>query len=462
MAIKDSIFRSVFKKQINDLRKAIGSEMYAKLMQNLGGNPVYIGDDMETYINDGYLFNPTVYSIVSFIAQKAGSIPWYVYEVKNEKALRLYKSASPHLGIKRSIVRTKALAQVEGHELEGLFKKPNPLQGWSEFIEQQVGFKLVTGNSYTHCIGPTNGINAGLIKEMWVLPSQIIAPIPGGRMQPVKGYTYRPDQTVTIPAEEVIHNKYWTPEYASGSFLVGLSPIRAGRRVITRSNSSYDASVASFQNMGAYGMITGKPGEAALTDAQAEMIEKRLAKKTGPKNAGKTLVTSADILWQQMGMSPVDMNIIESDKMDLRFICNLFHVPSELFNDAGNKTYSNTKEAGSAVYTNAVIPALTQFRDSFNAFIEPRYKGRFFADFDTSMISELQEDVQYLASALSQCWWVNGNERREIMGFEIDEINPIMNEYMIPAGLFPASQGGVSDVALDESLKMLAIDDYRG
>ena len=37
--------------------------------------------------------------------------------------------------------------------------------------------------------------------------------------------------------------------------------------------------------------------------------------------------------------------IIESDKMDLRTICNLFHVPSELFNDASNKTYSNTKEA---------------------------------------------------------------------------------------------------------------------
>jgi phage portal protein BeeE len=111
------------------------------------------------------------------------------------------------------------------------------------------------------------------------------------------------DRTTVIPPEQVIHLKYWTPNYMAGSFLYGVSPIQAGRRVITKSNSSYDASVASFQNMGANGMITAGDGSKdtiPLTEEQADMIEKRLSRKTGPKNAGKPLITSANLKWQQM------------------------------------------------------------------------------------------------------------------------------------------------------------------
>jgi HK97 family phage portal protein len=354
-------------------------------------------------------------------------------------------------------MKTKALVEIEDHELSQLFLTPNILQAWAEFIEQVVGFKLITGNSYVHCIGPTGGVNAGVIKELWPLPSQIVTIVAGDQMQPIKQYEMRGDRTTIIPVEEVIHLKYWTPNYISGSFLYGVSPIQAGRRVITKSNSSYDASVASFQNMGANGMISAadtSKDAAPFTEEQAEMIEKRLSRKTGPRNAGKPLITSANLKWQQMGMSPVDLNIIESDKMDLRTICNLYHVPSELFNDAGNKTYSNTKEAGSAVYTNAVIPALTQFRDAFNQFIYKRYEGKIFVDFDTSMISELQDDISALITAMQGAWYLTPNEKRDMISFGVDENNPMMDEYFIPAGLIPMSGDmlSITDDVLDDEL----------
>jgi phage portal protein BeeE len=160
-------------------------------------------------------------------------------------------------------------------------------------------------------------------------------------------------------------------------------------------------------------------------------------------------------------MSPVDLNIIESDKMDLRTICNLYHVPSELFNDAGNKTYSNTKEAGSAVYTNAVIPALTQFRDAFNQFIYKRYQGKVFVDFDTSMISELQDDISVLITAMQGAWYLTPNEKRDMISFGADEKNPMMNEYFVPAGLMPMSAVSEPDMEdVDEAVKRLGIKDY--
>ncbi len=454
MGLLDALGKRLFKSYITDLRKSIGSEVISEMLKMVQGRAIYPADNVETYINKGYLFNPVVYSIVSFIAQKAGAIPWGVYEVRNDKALHSYKSANSY-NLNTKIIKTKALVALPDHELNSIFLKPNIIQGWAEFIEQVVGFKLVTGNSYIHMIGPTSGINMGSIREMWNIPSQIIRPVAGDRMQPILGYKYLNKETI-IPVEQMIHLKYWTPEYFNGQNLVGLSPLRASLRLMTKSNASFDSSVGALQNQGAFGIISAEK-ESELTEEQAEMIETKLKKKVGgPENRGKNIVTSASLRWQQMGMSPVDLNIIESDKMDLRALCNIYHVPSELFNDAANKTYSNTKEAGSAVYTNAVLPALNQFRDALNQFIISRYPG-IYCDYDASMISELQDDLQMMATALSSIWYLSPNEKRDLLNFSADETNPLMNEYWVPSGLMPMSASTITDAQLEEEEKKLGL-----
>jgi HK97 family phage portal protein len=466
MSLLTYIFQKQITQLVNETLKSQGSEFYSKMLENVKNQPVYMPDDLESYVKTAFLFNPIVYSIITFITQKAGTIPWAVYEVKNEKALNLYKSASHNLPYwKKEAVKVKALESLPNHDLNQLFITPNPLQSWSELTEQEIGFKLITGNSYTHCIGPEGGANAGRIQEMWNLPSQLVVIVTGDQITPVLRYEMRGYSDVKIPPEQIIHVKNWTPSYVNGQFLYGVSPIQAARRVITRSNSSYDASVASFQNMGAYGMITGdaKSDEQSLTPEQLEEIKRQYKKKTGPKNAGQSLITSAGLKWQQMGMSPVDMNVIESDKMDLRTLCMIFHVPSELFGDAATKTYSNTKEAGSAVYTNAVIPALTQKRDAINKMVKSRYKENIYVDFDVSMISELQDDITILTTALANAWYLTPNEKRDMLSFGMDESNDVMNDYFIPAGLTPLSaytEPAVTDAAIEEAAKQLNLTDY--
>lgn len=445
-------------KLYKELMRTVGTQVYSELLRLIQNRPAYPPDSTDTYINDGYLYNPLVYSIVSFITQKAGAIPWGVYEVKEEKALRLYKSSTKY-DFNTKAIKTKALVQLPDHELSQLFVTPNVLQGWSEFFEQVCGFKLITGDSYIHCIAPKGGLNAGKVKELWSIPSQIIKPIGGTRIDPVLGYQYL-QQSELIPPEQIIHLKYWTPEYLNGAFLYGLSPLRAAKRVTTKSNSSYDSFVSSFQNMGAFGIISASNEKADFTEEQAEMIEKRFSRKTGPNNWGKPLITAADIKWQQIGMSPVDLNIIESDKMDLRTLCNIYHIGSELMGDASNKTYSNMKEAGSAAYTNAILPLLNSFRDAFNLFIKGKY-GNIYVDYDASMISELQDDLSAMTAALQGAWWITPNEKRDIMNFGADEINPAMNDYWVPMGLIPMSQDRMDDQALEEAEKRLQISNYE-
>ena len=134
MGLFDRFFKSYLTKLERDLRISVGTEVNNKILESVRNRPVYPPDNVETYINTGYLFNPIVYSVVSFIAQKAGSIPWGVYEVKNEKSLQLYKS-STKIDINARMVRKKAMVAIEDHELSELFVRPNLLQGWADFFE---------------------------------------------------------------------------------------------------------------------------------------------------------------------------------------------------------------------------------------------------------------------------------------------------------------------------------------
>lgn len=455
MSLTDWLGRKFLGSYIQEIRRSIGSEVMGEILKMVKGKAVYPADTVENYINHGYLLNPIVYSIVSFIASKAGIIPWAVYEIKDEKALNLYKSATSY-NLNTKIIKTKALVAIPNHDLNEIFIQPNSIQGWSDFFEQYIGFKKITGNSYVHMIGPQAGNNAGTIRELWGIPSQIIRPVAGDRYEPIKGYKYLNSENL-IPAEQVLHSKYWTPEYFNGQNLIGLSPIRAAMRLVTKSNASFDSSVGAFQNQGAFGIISAEK-ETDLTEEQADMIERRLAKKVGgPNNRGKNIVTSASLKWQQMGMSPVDLNIIESDKMDLRSLCNVFHVAPELFGDSQTKTYNNVKEARGAAYTDSILPECNGFRDALNLKIRRSYKENIYVDYDASMISELQDDLQMMTTALGGAWWITPNERRDIMNFAVDDTNVQLDDYWIPSGLMPMSQSMVTDEQLEEEEKKLGL-----
>ena len=403
MSIIDRFISRYIEKAVAERRKVVGEDLYQAILRYVGMNsPAYQPDNVEAYTAS--YFNPLVYSIVSFIAQKAGTIPWFVYDIKDRDALKRYKAGTPEMTVQKMLLRRKAMEPLADHELMQLFNMPNPLQGWAEFIEQAVGFKLVTGNTYIHAIGPENGVNEGKVQEMWILPSQAIEILAGDKHEPVKAYRYINDKSVTIPAKEVIHLKYWTPDYYSGSMLYGLSPIRAARKIVSKSDASTDAAMSAMQNSGMIGFVSGNEEQTGigLTEDQAIALQERLQEYSKASNKGKIPVTSYNLKWQQMGMSPVDLGIVESDKMDLRTLCNIYHVPSELFNDASNKTYSNTQEAARAVWVNAVIPALAQFRDSFNNYIQNRYQGSVWVDFDTSVVPELQDDIATMVAGLKE------------------------------------------------------------
>lgn len=461
-----------FFKTATQLQKAIGTSANNALLRYVGNSVTFLDNRTEEYIEKGYLYNSYVYSVINLITKAAVRVPWVLYEVKDEKALRRYKSYQPRDVTREHSqalhYRSKALEEItdDFHQIYQTWDRPNTLQGQAEFLEQVLGFKLLAGNSYVHGVGPTSGANGGQFHELWPLPAQYMQIIPGGRTEPIQGYKLQlasETESERFDVDEILHLKYWNPRFSTdGRQLYGASPIQAHSRLLQRSNDSVTASAKLLQHSGAIGILSMLDEVAKEQGVEnANRIQEKLEEKYGGAyNYGKWVVTAADVKWTSMGLNAVDLQILEMEKADLRHICNIYGVQSQLLNDPENKTYNNQQDARKALMLNVVLPELNMLRDELNRWWIPGFGEHLYFDYDIQAIPELQEDLDKLVDHLTSAWWVTGNEKRSAMGYDESD-DPLMDQFLIPAGLMPMNTQLDFDEA-EKRLQRLGVKDYQG
>lgn len=400
-----------------------------------------------------YATNADVYSIIRLISKTAAMVPLYVYVVKDEKALRKYKDQaqkkdySPEGIYRLKELQTKAMEMAgDSDELQKLIDAPNTTENKQDFYEKVYGFRLMDGNSFIYMPTLELGANAGKIQGMYAMPPQytyIIAT--QGFPKMILGYELIMNGVKMLETKEVIHLKYWNPNYtASGAELYGLSPLRAGYKTVARSDSAKDNSVAQFQQGGpswilANKNITADQNSISLVGQVKKKYEQEYA---GPDNAGKGMFMAGDIQYERTGLSPVDLNILESEKFTLDQLCNLYGIDSVLLNNHEAGTDNNVGHMVRRLYTNAVLPEVFAVRDSFNAKLVPQYSGKGvkkIIDCDITGINELQPDMKATAEWLNASWWITPNQKLEVQKFGKYN-DPTFDEPWIPTGFQPLSE----------------------
>ena len=418
---------------------------YNKAIYNyLGDSIVWNPENDDTYINKGYRYNPTIYSIVNLISKTAQTIPFQIYEVKNDNDLKRYKSLTASDFTANSLfkagqIQKSALVELEDTELHELLDKPNPAQSYASWIQEIIAYGKLTGNRYIYGIAPETGNGKSKFKELYVLPSQVMEINSGGIFEPVKSYTLEYNGTVRIDADFICHIKDFNPYYdGTGSHLYGMSPLKAGLRAMDTNNEAVTTGVKYLQNQTARGVLTSDEGD--LTETQAKEL-KRKFKQTyqGSDNAGDVIITPKKLSWINFGLNASDLSLIEQYNASIKDLCNVYNVPVQLLNNTDSSTYNNMKEAKKALYQNAVMPELVKIREELNRWLAPRFGEKLYIDFDFSAIPELQEEMDKVVGQMSQAWWVTPNEKRAAMSYGVDEDNDKLNDYYVPANLLPMS-----------------------
>lgn len=434
---------------------------YNKAIYNyLGDKIVWNPEKDDTYINKGYRYNSTIYSIVNLINKAASTIPFQVYEVQNDNDLKRYKAiTSGELNTsvlsKSQRLKKSSLVELDDTEIHALLERPNPAQSFSSFLQEIIAFGKLTGNRYIYGITPETGIGAGKFKELYVLPSQVMEINSGGLMQPVKDYSLEYNGTHKIPAEQILHIKDFNPFYdGTGSHLYGMSPLKAGLRSMSANNEALTTGVKYLQNQTARGVLMSDEGD--LTETQAKALKNKFKNQyQGSENAGDVIITPKKLSWVNFGLNASDLSLLEQYDSSIKDLCNIYNVPVQLLNNTSASTYNNQKEAKKALYQNAVIPELIKVRDELNRWLAPQFGEKLFIDFDFTVIPELQEEMDKVVGQMSQAWWLTPNEKREATGFGLDTDNPEMDKYYVPANLIPVTG---ETLEVPEDLKDVNID----
>ncbi|MGP8216739.1 MAG: phage portal protein [Bacteroidia bacterium] len=374
-----------------------------------------IGDDPRSYIRDGYRKNPNVYAVIEMIARTAAKAHYKLFDITNPANK----------------------VEITQHPLLDLLHRPNPYQGRAEFIENVFGYKLLTGECFIPKIRVQLGMNKGRVIQLITVPPQFVSVSLDESTGLPKSFNYVNGRySEQILPGDLIFTKYWNPD----GTVRGVSPLAAARKVITQSNDGYEASMKLIKNLGPTGILSVSGDNGREYDqTQLDALQKKYEEKYGGlANYGKILMSGGNMSWITTGAKAEDLGLWEGQKMNMRDICNVYGISSQLLNDPDNKTYNNMNEARKALITNCVLPELHLFVDSLNRDLVPEFEKidghRYCLEIDKQHFQEIREDEESRVNLLAQAWWMTLNEKRKALGLgEIDV--PEGNQMFIPNNL---------------------------
>lgn len=415
-----------------------------------------------SYVNEGYLGNADVYSIVSFLARKSASIPWYVYKLNpGEKArtsLLRYKQLSKGIAnngaYERAIMERKnAYSEniIMGSPLANLLERPNNYQAQDQFFENLFGYRYLSGEGNVY---GNDGKLGGRFSELNILPTQYLEIYPDPNdVYNILGYKLQIGGGVDLPKEQVMMWKSWNPDFdvTLRTHLRGLSPLRAAYKTLRMSNNAADASATMTGNGGAKGAITPRPlGNIVpnFTIEQAESIKRAVNEYiNGVDNKGRVAVLQTPWDYMNFGLSSVDMELVNTLRLSMHQWCRVFGLPAVLF-DVDTSSYNNYQNAMRDLITNTIIPMCCQLRDELNKFLVPRYGEDVFIDFDITALPEMQQDMERMVRSLRDANWLTFDEKRVAMNYQ--EREGAFEYAYINQGLIPIEQA-VMDLTIPPS-----------
>lgn len=372
---------------------------------NNPGTITWQGQNQESQVKTGYMGNDIVYSIIRLITDKVKIAPWAEYVVTDETEYKRYTAIMKRPDLikdwdKVKDLRHKALklTPTKG-KITDLLNAPNSQDSWADIVEVYASFKLITGNAYVYGNIIQDGKNTGLPQEIHVLPSQYMSISADLNVFPIVpvGYQMYMQFVENFTVQEVLHDKYFNPNWSVvGNQLYGLSPLQAAAKVLTRSNEGKQAAVSNYQNGGPKGIlfVSDDRFDPAYTVQEANDIRKSLVRNQGATNVNQVETSGYKVDYVPLGLSPVDLDLLNAENMDLRALCNIYGVPSQLLNDPDNKTYSNTIEGEKALTVRCALPMLESIRDQFNRkFMKDWGNQKTIIDFDPMVYQELQDDI---------------------------------------------------------------------
>lgn len=350
----------------------------------------------ERGIREGYASSQWVYAAVRRISQAAASVPWVA-----------------------SVSTPEGEEDRPEHPLTRLMSRPNSHISGHDMIERIVCHLYLGGNAILSKIR-----YRGVIDEIWPIMPDRVKPIPDARTF-ISGYevTNASGRRMIEKSRDICHLMFVDP----GSDYWGMAPLRAAAMSVDTDVEAVRWNRIALQNRAVTDGVLST--DQSLTDEQYERLAEQIQGHRGPDNARRAFILEGGLGWQQMSLSPAEMDFVDSRRMTREDILAVFGVPPAMVGIVQSATQSDVLAMRRSFWLDTVVPLMRDMGSGLNLSLSPEFGENVRLRPMLETVDALQEDRGTLIAQAVQLF---------SMGVDMREINR-----MLELGL---SEEGLSDV----------------
>lgn len=242
--------------------------------------------------------------------------------------------------------KTGVWEEVKKSRLTDLLASPNGYQNLQQFIENWLISKATRGNTYI-LLGKTTKNN---VRTMYVMDPDRTTVLVSDSGQVF--YRFMADdlaglkagQQYTVPASEVIHDRYNCLFHP----LVGLPPLYACMLAASQGIKMQTNSAKFYANMSRPSGMISAPG--AIGDETAKRMKDAFETNYSADNIGKLAIAGDGLKFEPFTVSAKDSQLVEQLGLSSDIVCSTFHVPKYMVMGQA-PTYNNIDALGQQYYS---------------------------------------------------------------------------------------------------------------
>jgi HK97 family phage portal protein len=318
--------------------------------------------------------------------------------------------------------------EITDHPFLTLMNKPNQFTSYFELLYKINTYLDLTGNSFLYIEKNKLGMPIGL----YCLPTELVKIKPSKNLYVEDYYLYNDNKIIKLGVDNVIHIKRFDP----ANIFFGKSPLAACEASFNMREFMDNYEVQMFAN-------EGRPSGIVTTDQVVvgtngwEKIKGVLQNEIGGLgNVGKIAVLDNGFKYEQISLTPRDLEAIEGRRMTASEIRNAYGQTDALYDSSANRSTSDT--ADYMFRKDAILPRLILIQNKLNNVLVPMFDENLFMLFDNPVPIDQDKQAKRLCSFVSGGIYTPNEARMEV-GKERKE-GTHADELLIPVNLATMSQ----------------------
>lgn len=337
---------------------------------------------------------PHLRTVVDFQARQIGMLGLHIFDRVNVD--------------ETSRVRTGPVFQT--------LRKPNEDQTGSEFIEELVSEWALYNETYVVLLPNFSGG-----KDLRVVTKDWIGIVWKNSFQ-IDHYTINgmDDKVIPVPPDQILRFKGWTP----GDNQNGTSPVETLRLILAEQHSARVYRDQVWRKGGRNAGVITRPADAPLWNnpARAKFLRmwQAFTGNTGER-AGEDVLLEDGMKYERISLTARDEQFVESSKLSLETVCQVFHINPTMIGMLDNANYSNVREFRRGLYGDTLGPLIKKIEDRFNTFLLPLLGAseNMYVEFNVEAMlrGSFEEQAAILTASVGGPWQLR-NEARKLFNLK--------------------------------------------